>query len=58
MVTDKVELLPQEQEAYIAEDGSGRSFRYGEDDLSSVPADMSAEEWFGNPPLQHDDLGD
>jgi hypothetical protein len=50
-VAAKIELVPEEDATYTAEDGDGRRFRYGKDPVQGNPDDLEcpAEQWFGLP---------
>ncbi|MGI8977758.1 MAG: hypothetical protein ACR2FY_00890 [Pirellulaceae bacterium] len=54
-VTAKVELVPDEDAPYIAEDAAGERYSYGGEGFPGREPDIRAEVWFGNPPHRDPD---
>jgi hypothetical protein len=54
LISNYVELVPEENAGMIAEDSTGAEFNYGEEGFPEKKPDPPTREWFGEAVLRHD----
>jgi len=57
-VTARIELVPDEDAPFIAEDEAGGQYNYGSDGFPQRNPDISAGEWFGQLSYRDEDAND
>lgn len=53
IVKAKLDFVAVNQEVYRAEGNQGEAFQYGESFAEAFSLESGADDWLGNPPLQH-----
>ena len=54
LVSSYVELVPEDEAAMIAEDGTGAEYNYGQQGFPEAEADPPTRDWFGEAVLRPD----